>query len=195
MKSIGKELAKLHQIIAPDYLPRQLNYGIEHFGNIKKYDANSDFDMWLQNILEYISPYLELDLAKSLINSDLFWNNIIIGSDDKTITIIDFEEAAMYYRVFDIGMSIIGICGEEKAVNLEMAKCFLDGYQSEVQLSEDEVNSLKAFTIYAGASMTYWRHQNFNFVKPDPKMKNHYLGLKILVDDLLNQSDDCFLFV
>jgi hypothetical protein len=51
---------------------------------------------------------------------------------------------------------------------------------------------MKAFTIYAGASMTFWRHQNFNYVKPNIKMSNHYLGLKVLVDDIVKQSDDCF---
>ena len=166
LKLIGKELAKLHQINAPEYLPTQLNYGKEQFANIKKYSANSEFDIWLKNILEYISPYLKLNLPKSIIHSDVFWDNVIIGEDDNKVTIIDFEESVNYYRLFDIGMTIIGICAKEKVINLEKTKHFLDGYQSEVQLLEDEINSLKAFTIYAGASMTFWRHQNFNYVKP-----------------------------
>lgn len=108
LKSIGKELAKLHQISAPEYLPKQLNYGKEQFSLVKKYAPNSEFDIWLNNILEYITPYLNLDLPKSLIHSDVFWDNVIIGEDGKTATIIDFEEAANYYRVFDI-LSLIHI--------------------------------------------------------------------------------------
>ena len=192
LKMIGKELAKLHQINAPEYISDQLNYGKEQFVNVKKYSANSEFDIWLKNILEYISPYLKLNLPKSIIHSDVFWDNVIIGEDDNTATIIDFEESVNYYRLFDIGMTIIGICGEEKVINMEKTKHLLDGYQSEVHLLEDEINSLKAFTIYAGASMTFWRHQNFNYVKPNTKMSNHYMGLKVLVDDIVKQADDCF---
>ena len=193
LKLIGKDLAKLHQINVPDYLPKQLNYGKEQFSNVKKYSANSEFDIWLKNILEYISPYLKLNLPKSIIHSDVFWDNVIISKDDNTATIIDFEESVNYYRLFDIGMTIIGTCGEEKIINMEKIKHLLDGYQSENQLLDNEINSLKAFTIYAGASMTFWRHQNFNYVKSNIKMSNHYLGLKVLVDDIVKRSDDCFL--
>ena len=192
LKLTGKELAKLHQINAPEYISDQLNYGKEQFVNVKKYSANSEFDIWLKNILEYIDPYLKLNLPKSIIHSDVFWDNVIIGENDNSATIIDFEESVNYYRLFDVGMTIIGICGEEKFINMEKAKHLLDGYQSEVQLLEDEINSLKAFTIYAGASMTFWRHQNFNYVKPNSEMSNHYMKLKVLVDDMVKQADDCF---
>jgi len=192
LKLIGKELAKLHQSNAPEYISDQLNYGKEQFVNVKKYSANSEFDIWLKNILEYIDPYLKLNLPKSIIHSDVFWDNVIIGENDNSATIIDFEESVNYYRLFDVGMTIIGICGEEKFINMEKAKHLLDGYQSEVQLLEDEINSLKAFTIYAGASMTFWRHQNFNYVKPNSEMSNHYMKLKVLVDDMVKQADDCF---
>ena len=192
LKLIGKELAKLHQINAPEYISDQLNYGKEQFVNVKKYSANSEFDIWLKNILEYIDPYLKLNLPKSIIHSDVFWDNVIIDGDYNSATIIDFEESVNYYRLFDLGMTIIGICGEEKFINMEKVKHLLEGYQSEVQLLEDEINSLKAFTIYAGASMTFWRHQNFNYVKPNSEMSNHYMKLKVLVDDMVKQADDCF---
>lgn len=192
LKFIGKELGKLHQIDIPEYLPTQLNYGKEKFANVQKYAANSEFNIWLEMVLEYVSPYFKLNLPRSLIHSDVFWDNVIISEDESTAVIMDFEESANYYRVFDIGMTIIGICGEGEIVNLEKVKHLLEGYQSEVQLSEEEINSLKAFTIYAGASMSFWRHQNFNYVKPDPKMFNHYLGLKVLVDYMFELADDCF---
>ena len=40
--------------------------------------------------------------------------------------------------------------------------------------------------------MAFWRHQNFNYVKPNTEMSHHYMGLKILVDDIIKQADDCF---
>lgn len=189
---IGNELAKLHQINAPEYLPKQLNYGKEQFANVKKYAANSEFDGWLEKVMEYMSPYLVLDLPLSLIHSDVFWDNVIICEDESSVAIMDFEEATNYYRVFDIGMTIIGTCADGDTIKLEKVKYLLNGYLSQTQLTSDEINSLKAFTIYAGASMTYWRHQNFNYVKPAPKMYDHYLGLKVLVDYVFELDDDCF---
>ena len=192
LKLIGKELGKLHQIVAPDYLPNQLNYGKEQFVHVKKYAANSSFDVWLEKVLTYMQPYFKLDLPKSFIHSDLFWDNIIVSEDETSATIMDFEESANYYRVFDVGMTIIGICAEGEVVNLEKTKHLLNGYQSEVELSAEEIKALKAFTIYAGACMSFWRHQNFNFAKPDPKMCNHYLGLKVLADYVFELPNDCF---
>ena len=188
---IGKELAKLHKIEAPDYLPKQLNYGKEHFPNAKKNVTDTAFNDWLEMVLAYVSPYLKLDLPRAFIHGDVYWDNVILSEDESSANIMDFEEAAYYYRVFDIGMTIIGICSEQKIINFEKAKHLLVGYQSEIELSADEIRSLKAFTIYAGASMTFWRHQNFNYVKPDPKMFDHYLGLKVLVDFMIEQKDDC----
>ena len=75
---------------------------------------------------------------------------------------------------------------------MQKIKSLLDGYQSEIKLSEEEINSLKAFTIYAGASMTFWRYHNFNYVKPNINMSTHYMGLKVLVDDIVNKADDFF---
>ena len=105
---------------------------------------------------------------------------------------MDFEDSTYYYRVFDLGMTIIGTCADGDTINLEKVKHFLNGYQAQAPLTSDEINALKAFTIYAGASMTYWRHQNFNYAKPDPKMYNHYLGLKVLVDYVFELDDDYF---
>ncbi len=192
LKMIGAELAKVHKVELPAYIPKQLNYGIEQFAKVKEYAPQSEFDQWLGMIESYVSPYLKLGLPQALVHSDLFWDNVIVKKDQSSVTIMDFEEAAYYYRVFDMGMTIIGTCAEDNIINLEKAKQLLTGYQSEGNLSLEEQSSLKAFTIYAGASMTYWRHQNFNYVKPDPAMFDHYKGLQVLVDFMLQQDDDCF---
>ncbi len=192
LKLIGIELAKLHQVPSPNYLPDKLNYGKESFNKIKLYAQGSEFDQWLENILDYISPYFDQDLPRSLIHGDVFWNNVIINEDDQSVVIMDFEEATFYYRVFDIGMTIIGTCAEDITINLEKAGHLLEGYQNVIQLSDVEINSLRAFTVYAGASMTFWRHMNFNYVKPDPKLFNHYSELKKLTDSVLANNEFIF---
>jgi len=191
LKLIGQEMAHLHTIDAPDYLPHQLNYGKEEFINVKKYAANTPFDNWMSHILDYISPFMDHDLPRSIIHSDLFWDNVIISTDETSVTIMDFEEAAYYYRIFDIGMAIIGTCAVDATIKWENVKHLINGYQSISSLSDVELKCLQPFTIYAGASMTYWRHQNYNYVNPNPAMSGHYQGLKILVDYMMSQNDDC----
>ena len=190
---IGRELGKLHKIEAPEYLPKQIGYGKEQFVNVDKYAANSLFDIWLKEKLKYLSPYFSSSLPKALIHSDVFCDNVIINEDESSVVIFDFEDSAYYYRVFDIGMMIIGICGEGETVNFEKAKYLLKGYQKEIELLAIELNALQAFTVYAGAAMTFWRHINFNYTKPDAKMANHYKGLQVLTDYVEKQPDDCFL--
>lgn len=190
---IGRELGKLHKIEVPEYLPQQISIGKEQFVNVKKYAANSLFDIWLKAKLDYVSPYFSSNLPKAFIHGDVFCDNVIISEDESTVTIMDFEESAYYYRVFDIGMMIIGICGEGKTVNLEKASYLLKGYGQEIQLLDIEINALQAFTVYAGAAMTFWRHLNFNYTKPDSKLSNHYLGLKVLTDYVEEQAADYFL--
>lgn len=174
----GQQMGKLHTINAPNYLPNEISYGQNHFNEVTKYAPNSSFAIWLKDIKTYIAPYLKLNPVKSLIHSDLFPSNIIISDKEKNIIIMDFEEAAYYYRVFDVGMALVGLCCKEEKLVFKKAKYFLKGYQKEVKLTLLEKNVLQAFTVYAAAAMTFWRHKHFNYTKPLPELKNHYKELQ-----------------
>ncbi len=188
----GTELGKLHKIKAPNYLSKQTNFGEKQFSTVSKYAPGSAFETWLNKKLEFISPYFTGNLPKALIHSDLFCNNIIISKDYSFTTIMDFEEAVYYYRVFDLGMTFIGTCTNEKIIDREKLKAFLKGYTNEIQLSKAEVDALQAFTVYAGTAMTFWRHSNFNYKQPTPALSNHYLALQIITDYIENQTPDYF---
>ena len=193
MELAGRELGKLHRIEAPEYLPLQLNYGKEQFADVEIYAANSSFDIWLKEKLRYISPFFTANLPKAFIHSDVFNDNIIISEDEGSAVIVDFEEAAYYYRIFDIGMMIIGTCAEGETVNFEKVRSLLKGYSQEIQLLDIEVSALQAFTVYAGTAMTFWRHRNFNYTRPDTTLSDHYLALKVLTDYVEQQEADSFL--
>lgn len=189
---IGAELGKLHQVEAPNYLPNSLSYGIEQFSDIELYDKGSPFHDWLKKIEEQSSTYLSKKMPKTLIHSDVFYSNVIVESDEKSVTIMDFEEATYYYRVFDVGMTIVGICGEGEMINLDKVSSLLKGYVREIKLTDLEKTALQIFTIYAAASMSFWRHRNFNYTKPTPGMENHYLQLKNIADFVKELPEDCF---
>ena len=188
----GSELGRLHKIKAPEYLSKQTNFGKEQFSDIKKYAPDSDFETWLNGKLASVSPYFSENLPKALIHSDLFCNNIVIARDEQSATIMDFEEAVYYYRVFDLGMTFIGACRNKKTIDAEKVKAFLKGYCTEIKISTAEIDALQAFTIYAGIAMTFWRHLNFNYTEPTPALFDHYAGLQIITDDMESQPSDYF---
>ena len=143
---IGQELGRLHQIPPPEYLPTDISYLMEHFDKVELYAPESEFSFWLQAIKKNTQKYITPNLPKVLIHSDLFASNVIISEDKDSATIMDFEEASNYYRIFDIGMSIIGLCREGKTVNINKINAFLKGYYQEIDLLPIEKNALQDFT-------------------------------------------------
>ena len=127
----GQRLAQLHRIPAPGYLPRDLCFGLNQFHEVELYAADSEFHHWLKEITGLLNKHISSDLSKALIHSDIFDSNVIINPDETDATIMDFEEACHYYRVFDIGMMIVGLCNHNRTVDMEEAACIMKGYQSE----------------------------------------------------------------
>lgn len=192
LELIGIQMGMLHQIESPTYLPQKISYGVECFHEITFYDKDSPFHHWLKYIELQITPYLTDAMPKALIHSDVFYNNVIIGEDEWSVTIMDFEEATHYYRIFDISIAIIGLCSEKATINLTKVSHLLKGYTQEVALMDLEKKSLQIFTIYAAASMSFWRHRNFNYTNPTPNMTNHYLALKNIADHISQLPIDYF---
>ena len=192
LEYIGEELGKLHQIKAPDSLSRKLNYGIEHFDIVTLYAPESDFYKWLKNMAQIIKKSLKTELPFALNHSDIFYDNVIISKDQKKATIMDFEEACNYYRVYDIGMMIIGTCTEGEKVNLTKASYILKGYQRHIQLLQIEKEVLQIFTTYAATNTAFWRHKNFNYVNPASNKKDHYLQMKNLADNVMQVPKEEF---
>jgi homoserine kinase type II len=186
LMSLGQELAKLHLIKPPAYLKRRVIFGKESFDQIEIYDKDSDFQTWLYSIRNIIHEHIKQDLPKTLIHSDVFYDNVIVAEDGITATIMDFEEACYYYRVFDIGMMLVGLCEESNKLNTSSAQSVLIGYQKISQLHDNEKQALQSFTAYAAAATAYWRHKQFRYVMPNSKLQNHYLHMKNLGDDILN---------
>jgi len=190
---LGKELGKLHKIDAPEHLPKTIGYDKDHFYEVEMYAPNSQFHLWLNDIHDYIDKHIGSDLPKALIHSDLFYSNIVVSDDELSATIMDFEEATYYYRVFDLGMTFIGVCAKGEKIDFAKTKSLLKGYREEINITKTELHCLKAFTVYAAAAMSFWRHKNFNYTNPNPKLKNHYLALQNLADHVRALPDFWFL--
>ena len=193
LSSLGSSLAQLHQISAPTCSPNKVNYSLEKFSSLRQqYGRSHTFIDWLDHISEFISPFLKLDLPRCLIHGDVFNDNVIVDSEGQPI-IMDFEEACNYYRIFDLGMTIVGTCTDNSVINPDAVKHFLSGYQAEAELSNEEKAAFKPFTIYAAAGMAYWRFKQFNILFPGLGQQNHYLELQQTAEMLLTISNDDFL--
>ncbi len=115
-----------------------------------------------------------------------FFNNVIVSKDGKHATIMDFEDTCHYYRVFDLGMILIGTCSHGESLSLSKAGHLLKGYQQKIKLLELEKNVLQVFTAYGASATAFWRHQNFNYVHIDATLKDHYLAMKNLADHVMD---------
>ncbi|MEO0726487.1 MAG: phosphotransferase [Bacteroidota bacterium] len=182
MERLGATLARLHKVPSPAYLPENLDFGMEHFSQVASYAPGSAFHHWLQEQTAYFQPFLSPDLPKAIVHGDVFDNNVIVKPRKGRVVIMDFEEAAHYYRAFDIGMTIIGVCLEGQEINIGKVHQLLTGYQSELALTVAERSSLQAFVVYAATAMSFWRHRQFNYLNPTPARFEHYQALQAVAN-------------
>lgn len=184
MQAIGKQLAHLHTLKVPSFIPNQLGYGIQHFTKVNTVSPEAPFCAWLMNTKAYIDSFLQEDLPKALIHSDLFYNNIILEPKTSKVTVMDFEEAAFYYRIYDIGMTLVGTCNFDRKLDLAKAKQLLFAYQQQSSLSQEEQRALQAFTVYAATATAFWRYMHYNFVKPEDQHKDRYKEMQMLASQI-----------
>lgn len=190
---VGAELGKLHKVNPPKLIQHKTSYDKVQFVEVSAYAPESAFIVWLTDIKNYIDTHIDNNAPKALIHSDLFPSNIIISPDEASVTIMDFEEAAYYYRMFDVGMTIIGSCRAQEKINLDKMHQLLRGYKTEITMAASEQDSLQAFTVYAGAAMTFWRHKNFRVTNPDPNFYDHYKALQNVTNYIKELPKDTFI--
>jgi homoserine kinase type II len=190
---VGQQMANLHQIAAPDYMSTQYSYGKESFDEINNYEGATEFSQWLMERKAYILNNIPADLPKALIHGDIFDNNIILNEAESKAVIMDFEEACYYYRGFDLGMTLIGLCSIENTLDAKKTMELLSGYQQVMPLTNKELRALKAFAVYAATATAFWRYRQFYFIEPLPAMQNHYLKMTALADNILALPTEFFL--
>lgn len=187
LKGIGKSMGQLHRIPAPEYLPRVYSYGKQVFSELKVTNMQHPFVDWLTEMHAYINSNLDTTLPKALIHGDVFFSNVIIDSQN-TPNIIDFEEACYYYRMYDIGMAIVGLCTVDGVIDFSKAQQFIRGYEQVTLLDKEEKEMLKLFIGYAATATAFWRFRQFNIIAPTPSHQNTYLAMKKIADSIRNDE-------
>jgi len=188
---LGEEIARLHDISAPSFLPESFPYGRSYFSEVINSDLDHAYVDWLSEKSSYLQKRIPQNLPMTLIHGDVFFDNIIV-KDDQLMAIIDFEEACHYYRGFDLGMVIVGTCRDRQGICFEKARRFIRGYQNNGTLQSVERECLKAFAVYAAVATSFWRFRQYHMRRPEPHLYDQHVEIQTLADTISEYSDSSF---
>ena len=188
---LGEEMARLHEISAPSYVPQAFPYGRSQFPEVTNSKICHAYIDWLSEKQCYLQERIPQHLPMTLIHGDVFFDNMIVQGDQLK-AIIDFEEACHYYRNFDLGMAIVGACRDCQGISFEKARKFIRAYQKETTLQSIERESLKTFAVYAATATSFWRFRQYHLRRPEPRFHNKYVEMQMLADTISGYPDSQF---
>lgn len=188
---LGEEMARLHEISAPSYLPKSFPYGRSYFPEVIDSNLDHTYIDWLSEKISYLQRRIPQNLPMTLIHGDVFFDNLIVQGD-RLMAIIDFEEACHYYRSFDLGMVIVGACRNRQGISFQKARRFLRGYQNDMTLPSVERECLKTFTVYAAVATSFWRFRQYHLLRPEPQLYAKHVEMQTLADTISEYSDSSF---
>ncbi len=188
---LGEEMARLHEIPAPSYLPQSFPYGRSHFPEVTNSNLGHPFIDWLSEKVSYLQKRIPQQLPMALIHGDVFFDNMIVQGD-RLMAIIDFEEACRYYRSFDLGMVIVGACRDRQGISFEKSGRFIRGYQEQTTLQSIERETLKAFAVYAAVATSFWRFRQYHLRRPEPRLHDKYIEMQTFADTISDYPDSRF---
>ncbi len=179
LHQVGVAMAKLHQVSIPDFLSNRQTYGLEKFSSIQDKNIDTAYEAWITKRLPYLEQIKPQELPQGLIHGDLFYDNVLF-EDARLKAIIDFEDAVCAYRVFDLGMAIIGLCRRSPIVVLEKARALIKGYEQIRVLEQAERGALQFFVEYAATAVSCWRYWKYYIDTPNvDKADKHWRMMRV----------------
>jgi homoserine kinase type II len=168
LQEVGAAMARLHQLPTPDFLLKTVPYGRENLSAVIGRNIDPEYESWLAERFAHLEQRTPPGLPSGLIHGDLFYDNILFEKE-RFKAIIDFEDACCYYKGFDLGMGILGLCAEGVTVSLDKARALVTGYQQVRMLEESEKEILQLFVEYAAISVSCWRFWKYHIDTPIPE--------------------------
>jgi len=188
---LSEEIARLHEIPAPSYVPQSFPYGRSHFHEVTNSNLGHAYIDWLSEKNSYLQKRIPQHLPMALIHGDVFLDNMIVQGD-QLMAIIDFEQACYYYRGFDLGMVIVGTCRDRRGISFEKAGRFIRGYQKETTLQSIERETLKVFAVYAAVATSFWHFRHHHLRRPEPQLYDKHIEMQTLADIISAYPDSSF---
>lgn len=190
-RSIGRALAKLHKIPAPDFLSSEHPYGLKRMQAALNQAIDLEYEDWLEDILGYIESNFQVGLTKALIHGDMFDDNIIY-LQGQFQAIIDFGDACFYPRVYDLGGVLFGACMQDGKLNLEQSGDVLVGYQEISPLKPEERSKVQFFAVYAGAAISAWHYLNTFIRGPAGSRNEKYKAAAQRTEHIFHTPEETF---
>ncbi len=161
-KSIGSEIAKMHELTKNLKLKRQNDLSVNSwrklFNSVKDKCENihKDLPRLIEENLNDVEKSWPKNLPKGIIHADLFHDNIFF-IQDKFSGVIDFYFSCEDFFAFEIAICFNALCFDGLKSNLSFnvtkAKNFIDGYTSIKKLSQEELNNIKVLS--QGAALRF----------------------------------------
>ena len=154
-KSLGQEIARLHQITKKFNIQRQNDLSIKSWRKIfeqvkeKCINIHKDLPKLIESNLIDVEKNWPTDLPRGIIHADLFCDNIFF-KNDKFNGIIDFYFSCNEFYAFEIAICFNALCFDGSKNNLSFnatkAKKFMDGYSQLRKLNDNEKKSIKVLS-------------------------------------------------
>ena len=161
-KSIGSEIAKMHELTKNLKLKRQNDLSVNSwrklFNSVKDKCENihKDLPRLIEENLNDVEKNWPKNLPRGIIHADLFQDNIFF-IQDKFSGVIDFYFSCEDFFAFEIAICFNALCFDGLKSNLSFnvtkAKNFIDGYASVRKLSHEELNHIKVLS--QGAALRF----------------------------------------
>ena len=161
-RSIGKEVAKMHDITKNFKLKRKNDLSIKSWRNLfnsikdKCSSIHKDLPKLIEENLNDVEKNWPKNLPQGIIHADLFHDNIFF-IEDKFSGIIDFYFSCEEFYAFEIAICFNALCFDGQKNNLSFnvtkAKNFIDGYTSVRKLTDSEMHSIKVLS--QGAALRF----------------------------------------
>jgi len=124
----------------------------------------------------YLIEKLPSQLPVGLVHGDIFYDNVLF-EDENFKAILDFEDVSRIYKIYDLGMAIVGLCSEGTDIVIKKVRALVDGYQ-EVRLLEDiEKDSLQLCIEWAAILTSTWRFWKYKIDTPDVDKSEKYMQM------------------
>ena len=179
LESLGETIAKMQGVPLDDCFPRDYRMGWGLFERM--YEEVGVEEQWpefivlLKDEAEQLRGSISEDLPEGILHGDLFPDNVLGGG--RVGAIIDFEEAWIGPRAFDLVMAFVGFGWHDGVPMSERWDALLAGYESVRPLKDSEKESLPALHRYATLSIAAWRFWKHVMSEPDTELSERYLEM------------------
>ena len=173
---MGKALGKLHEIPVPDYLPDKHSYVEITYPIFIEQEIDLNYKTWVEQRYRYIMEKLPSQLPVGLVHGDMFCDNVLF-EDGNFKAILDFEDARRIFKIYDLGMAVVGICTEETNIVINKVRALVEGYQEIRLLEEKEKDNLQLCIEWAAILTSVWRFWKYSIDSPDADKSEKYLQM------------------